>query len=232
MGNGGESPAQKKNTYHAMSAKADSGTCSDFCGKSDTDTSQKHSGGSEHDPYEYKQTMHSPPMDGTGREEGRVFRATESLDAEMQLLPVENRHKTVIGSDGLANSQEQTQQNHKKRKGEAFALTGQTPKLPHLSHKQTRKQKMKEKKQLINMVKLWSGNAKDVVKRARKVCSLKSWQPEQFRFHCPVPGCQTRFPSQEVRISVFGSQDIPWSTFCVCLLSSLPVDSGFAHQWD
>merc|ERR1712194_269974 len=48
------------------------------------------------------------------------------------------------------------------------------------------------------MVTLWSGNAKDDVKRASAVCNLKSWQPKHFRFHCPVPGCQTRLPSQEI----------------------------------
>jgi len=83
-------------------------------------------------------------------------------------------------------------------------VTGPKPKRPTLSHKHKKKEKKKEKteehkEKLITRVKLWSGDAEDVVKRARNaVCHLKSWQPKHFRFHCPVPGCQTRLPSQEI----------------------------------
>lgn len=106
--------------------------------------------------------------------------------------------------DARTDPPEWLQKNDKKRKAEAAAETSGNPKQPNLPKKQRKVQTKKDivdkqKKSLIHWVKLWSGNAEYVVERARTtVCHLKKWQPKQFRFPCPVPHCQERFPSREV----------------------------------
>jgi len=47
-----------------------------------------------------------------------------------------------------------------------------------------------QKEKFIERVRKWSGDAEDVVNRAEKALEhITVWQPMQFPYPCPVPGC-------------------------------------------
>jgi len=101
-------------------------------------------------------------------------------------------------------SRDESPQNNKKRK-EKDSSVGPNPRKQKLSKKKRREiEKLEDhKEKLIERVRQWSGNSEDVVNRARDAVEhITMWQPKQFPFPCPVPGCQTRLLTQEVSMCV------------------------------
>jgi len=94
----------------------------------------------------------------------------------------------------------------KKRTAEAIELAGSNfkcLKLPMNDRARSKKNEKirleEEKEELIERVKLWSGNDENAVCRAREaIGNLKEWQPKTFDYHCPVSNCKGIFPTQEI----------------------------------